>query len=46
MSYLKKEDIWNFKNIIKIVPKIFYLIPDTYFYIQRVSDILGIFQKQ
>ena len=27
MSYLKKEDIWNFKNIIKIVPKIFLLDP-------------------
>ena len=23
LSYLKKENIWNFKNIIKIVPKIF-----------------------
>jgi len=46
LSYLKKENIWNFKNNIKIAPKIFYLIPGTYLCIQSVSDILGIFQKQ
>ena len=42
----KKENIWNSKNIIKIVPKIFYITLDTYNCFQHVSDISGNLQKQ